>query len=284
MQMTNMPSKAKEQDSYEPLGKLLILALAGWVLYALVASRFADSGASGAQFGDMLGGFNALVTAFAFAALVFTVHLQRKELELQRRELRMTRREFRGQKEALQKQHAVAEIQVFENTLFQLLRLHHDIVGAMREIAYNGTEMKGRDAFESLFGAVREKFFERAPNALSAAEDLATIRLVYKTAYDTRQRTFGHYFRNLYQIVKFVHLARVADKSRYMAFVRAQLSTTELACLFYNCLSSEGHEKFKPLVEQYALFKNLPVNVLMRDYHAQHFAASAFAGSSADAL
>ena len=52
------------------------------------------------QFGDMFGGVNALFTGLAFAGVIYTILLQRKELELQREELRLGRAELRRSAEA----------------------------------------------------------------------------------------------------------------------------------------------------------------------------------------
>lgn len=46
------------------------------------------------QFGDIFGGINALFTGLAFAGVIYTVLLQRRELGLQRDELRLTRDEL----------------------------------------------------------------------------------------------------------------------------------------------------------------------------------------------
>src|SRR5215213_5051365 len=51
----------------------------------------------------------------------------------------------------------------------------------------------------------------------------------------------------------------VKDKHLYTNLVRAQLSSYEIALTFYNCLSEMGREKFKPLVERYALLKTRSV-------------------------
>src|SRR5262245_56556698 len=51
--------------------------------------------------GDQFGAVNALFSGLAFAGLITTLLLQRKELELQREELRMTRAEHREAKEQL---------------------------------------------------------------------------------------------------------------------------------------------------------------------------------------
>jgi hypothetical protein len=86
----------------------------------------------------------------------------------------------------------------------------------------------------------------------------------------------GHYFRNLYNIVKFVDRSDVADKQFYTNFVRAQLSSHELLLLFYNCATSLGDEKFKPLVERYAFLKHMPEALLIDHSHSNWYDPSAY--------
>lgn len=62
--------------------------------------------------------------------------------------------------------------------------------------------------------------------------------------------------------MKFVNRSDVTDKRFYTNLIRAQLSSHELLLLFYNCLSDLGREKFKPLVEEYGLLKNMPQELL----------------------
>ncbi|MBE7439137.1 MAG: hypothetical protein HS115_11820 [Spirochaetales bacterium] len=62
--------------------------LSGWLIY-----NFIDAEQRG-TFGDMFGAINALFSGLAFAVLIFTVSLQRRELELQRYELESTRKEL----------------------------------------------------------------------------------------------------------------------------------------------------------------------------------------------
>jgi putative phage abortive infection protein len=57
---------------------------------------------------------------------------------------------------------------------------------------------------------------------------------------------------------------------------RAQLSSYELALLFYNCLSTLGESKFKPMVEEFAFLENLDKSILLSQDDATFFAASAF--------
>ena len=55
------------------------------------------------QFGDLFGSINSLFSGLAFAALIYTIYLQRKELELQRNELSMQRQEMALQREEMVK-------------------------------------------------------------------------------------------------------------------------------------------------------------------------------------
>lgn len=51
-------------------------------------------------YGDFFGSINAFVSALAFAGLIFTIVLQRRDLQLQRLELQLTREELKRQAEA----------------------------------------------------------------------------------------------------------------------------------------------------------------------------------------
>lgn len=64
--------------------------------------------------GDSFGSLNTLFSGLAFGGIIISIYLQSKELE-------DTRKELRGQKVSLEKQN-------FESTLFQLIKLHNDIV------------------------------------------------------------------------------------------------------------------------------------------------------------
>ena len=62
----------------------------------------------------------------------------------------------------------------------------------------------------------------------------------------------------------------------YTNLIRAQLSSYELALLFYNCLGDIGREKFKSLVEEYALLQNMPDEILLDVSHKELYDERAF--------
>lgn len=65
----------------------------------------------------------------------------------------------------------------------------------------------------------------------------------------------------------------LSKRYEYASIVRATLSQYELVLLFYNCLSSNGKEKFKPLIEKYAIFNNLRVELLATESEQELYAS-----------
>ena len=58
--------------------------------------------------------------------------------------------------------------------------------------------------------------------------------------------------------------------------VRSQLSDYELVMLFYNCISINGKDKFKPLIEEFAVFNNIRPELLVCADHKKLYNDSAY--------
>lgn len=253
---------------------LLIWAVSGY----LVHSSFSVTGRG--TFGDMFGAVNALFSGLAFAVLIFAIFLQRHEIKLQRKDLEfqsrvldLTREEIKGQKHEMEMQNETLRTQSFENTFFQMLGLHNEIVENISHTWLNDVQgvRTGRNCLAHIF---KEFKYYNSKN-LIGANDYA-INKKYLHFYSEYEHLLGHYFRNMYNIVKFVKNNPVKDKKLYTNLLRAQLSAPELALLFYNCLSKNGVEKFKPLIEEFALLKNLPPEILIDLGHKKFFKPYAF--------
>ena len=226
-------------------------------------------------FGDSFGAVNALFSGLAFAGVIYAIILQRKELQLQREELEATRGELKGQKEALRAQASTLQIQQFENTFFQLLRLQNEI----REAMTFKERVHGAEPFTAQQKVLREGIycFEKYYYALKSSyrvapeneSEIEKLDHAYNEFFKRYQSQLGHYFRNLYNIVKIVHKSTMKDKTSYTNILRAQLSTYEHILLFYNCLSRRGVEKFKPFINDYALLNNMDTDLLLNEDH-QH--------------
>lgn len=245
-----------------------------WAASGLLIHKFSDSPGT---FGDTFGAINALFSGFAFAGVIYAILLQRVELKLQRNELQLTRAELAGQKEQLRAQNDTLRQQNFESTFFQLLRLHNDIVSSIDLRGSDGgaVTQSGRDCFRMFYDRFKKRWGKAEPDdqGNSAADRLDRT---YLATYAAIEADVGHYFRSLYNIVKFVDGSSMENKRLYTNLIRAQLSTYELTLLFYNCLSSMGSEKFKPLVERYALLKMVPRKQLISESHLTLYASTAY--------
>ncbi|MCR4348057.1 MAG: putative phage abortive infection protein [Sulfuricaulis sp.] len=245
------------------LGFLMLIVLVVWTLGGILLYGRADRG----TFGDMFGAVNALFAGLAFAGIIYTIFLQRTELELQRRELTETRKELEGQKLQLERQ-------AFENAFFQMLTLHNEIVGSFSYSSVLGVRVfQGKECFSGIKNDFLVAYLKNPTKG-------GPIEERYKTYYLTHaHEVLGHYFRNLYQIVKYINDSTVQNKKFYTNIIRAQLSSAELFLLFFNSLSEFGYEKFHPLILKFELLEHLPQDGDIQSADATRFGSKAFGTS-----
>jgi hypothetical protein len=257
---------------------LAVLVVVVWALSGVLIYYYAGAGRG--IFGDMFGAANALFSGLAFAGVLYAILLQRADLKLQRNEHELSRAEMAAQREQLIAQNETLRLQSFENTFFQLLRLHNDIVNSI-DLVRVGTGVvtaKGRDCFRVFYSHFRKKW-EDDDEEVEAGDALAHLQKIkrsYRRFYPSIEPESGHYFLSLYNMVKFVDGSEVENKKRYTNLIRAQLSSFELLMLFYGCLGEQSGEKFKVLVERYALLKMLRREELLDPSHSGLYHRSAF--------
>ncbi|MUV15285.1 putative phage abortive infection protein [Noviluteimonas gilva] len=230
-------------------------------------------------FGDMFGAANSLLSALAFAALIYTILLQRYELKLQRIELTETRTELKGQREQMEGQSEQMRTDSFENSFFRVLGVFGDIVASIDLIKRESgvVTTSGRDCFGVFYDRLENRYASlRRSGYFEELSDRQIAERAYKHVYTESHGDVGHYFRTLYNLVKLVDRSAVDDKHFYTNLIRAQLSNQETLLLFYNCACGDGRPKFEPLVERYALLKNMPRERLIDQNHIGWFEPSAF--------
>lgn len=233
--------------------------------------------------GDYTGGVVASMWSLAGLFIIYVAFLgqkqqilhQKMELKYNRFEVKATRVELEGQKQQMIEQNKTLRQQRFENTFFQMLNLHHQIVNAID--FPHPVNTKGRDCFKHVY----EKRLIITCRNIKNNEKLNSLGigrtvLEFERIFKENQSDFSHYFRNLYTVTKFIHQSDSEDKQRYIDILRAQLSTHELLLLFYNGLSDYGNRKFKPLIEKYALLKNMPQQSLFELEHIKGYNSTAF--------
>ena len=140
-----------------------------------------------------------------------------------------------------------------------------EIIKVFKEDIERDVTYKGREAFKGIYeDAVfeYERFISITNTGLKYI--LKNNWLDGYTKIPATNR-FDHYFRHLYRIFKYVDTTDlISDEERYeyACIVRSQLSDYELIMLFFNGLSDNGKEKFKPLIEKYAILKNMRPDLL----------------------
>ncbi|MBL7951396.1 MAG: hypothetical protein JNM62_06720 [Flavobacteriales bacterium] len=86
--------EGKGEDKLKPLFVLMAIVLVVWSASWIAIVYVEDEAVIRGQFGDMFGAVNSLFSGLAFAGIIYTILLQRRELGLQRRELESTRKEL----------------------------------------------------------------------------------------------------------------------------------------------------------------------------------------------
>lgn len=253
---------------------LIVIVIVLWIAYWWFVVKSLVGWPIRGQFGDLFGGLNALFSGLAFAGLIYAIYLQRNELKLQRLELKQTRIELKGQKEQLKAQNETFLKQNFDSAFFQLLRFHNDLLSSIDLVLSVKRQIivTGRDCFKNFHKMFGSHYIANADKKTGHER----VNTSYMNFYKNHQSDLGHYFRNLYNIIKFIENSSTEDKQMYANLVRAQLSSYEHALLFYNGLSDLGCEKFKPLIEKYALLKNIPDDVLLDQHHKELYDKKAF--------
>lgn len=237
--------------------------------------------------GDFLGGSVGSIWALAGLFLIYVAFLGQKqqllnqqlELMYSQLEVKYTRLELAGQKEELKIQNNTLRQQKFENTFFQLITLFHSIVDAL-DLRKKGTTTvisTGRDCFEIFYKRFRTYTLteNKQKYNLNNTPIENTIN-AYNKLYDEDKSDMSHYFRTIYHIFKFIDKSEIKNKKQYTSIARAQLSSYEQIILFYNCLHGNGVEKFKPLIEKYAIFKNIDSSLLISQNHLSEYEPNAY--------
>jgi hypothetical protein len=164
--------------------------------------------------------------------------------------------------------------QQFENVFMSLLGFHHEAVRSIVcKFAGDRDTSRGRAFFERIYKVLSDEY-EGAIFRRPASEEAAVE--AYEAVYKQHRQELGHYFRSLYNTVKFIDESSVINRQKYADILRAQLSSYESLMLFYNCLHPKGRSKFYALVSKYHLLESLPIEQLLAKDHVQLYPWDAY--------
>lgn len=203
------------------------------------------------QVGDMFGAVNALFSGLAFAGVIYAILLQKDQLILTKKELNIIKEDFELTKDEFKKQNETFSAQRFDNTFFQLLNLHNQIVN---DLEIDGA--KGRDCFEKVREQIKIIHHYRNPHKdLCEPLNTSSIEDAWEKSRNYSSK-LDHYFKNIYHTYKFIKESELGDEEqqRYAMMVSAQLSAKELYVLFIN---SFLYPKARKLYLHFGVFEQL---------------------------
>jgi len=237
------------------------------------------------ELGEFIGGITTpFLSTSAFILLYLTYKSQKKELSASR--------------QILTRQSTITEKQLFESTFFNTLNLLNNIIQNVTfkekplfaEHTSYLSQYRGRECFKHLFNEYKQTYeshlnqwvtdnlFESASGEnflIPIKEGEKILSTSYKEFFDEYQAELGHYFRTLYNIIRYVKDNNSKNPKYYTNLVRAQLSTFEHLLLFYNCKSDFG-TNFYPLIIEFSLLDNMPLDELLEPQHRQFYPEKAY--------
>lgn len=189
------------------------------------------------QMGDYFGGFlNPLLSFAAFAGVIFSIILQRDDIK---------------------RQEKASNMQRFESISFQMFQIYGNIVSAT---AFKD-DASGRDAFRFMYEVLSRRAgiqYRSNKSVISVAQEC------YQRSYTEHRQSLGHYFRYLYNLIRFIDDHRdIPDKEKLalMKILRSMITDYELLLIYFNAASPQG-ENFKYYIKKYSILNNMDVSLL----------------------
>jgi hypothetical protein len=108
--------------------KLIVFVILLWIASAVCIIFFLDDWSNRGTFGDLFGAVNALFSGLAFAALIYTIILQREEIKQNREEIVLNRKELVKASKLQQKAQIVLSQQVEQTHLSAKMNAMRTIV------------------------------------------------------------------------------------------------------------------------------------------------------------
>lgn len=202
------------------------------------------------DFGDFFGGvLNPILTFLMFIGLIITIIMQKTELS-------MARGEFQRTADALKDQSESSKKQMVENTFFNLLKIHGETAQSLQfndEVLCCAINVDNENSVGRAVCASILSWISRAGETQSSLK-------AYIGFHETENHIVGHYFRGIFQILKFVDDADVSDieKARYIRLLRAQLSTHETGLLLFHGLCPNIDDgQFKDLLIKFKMLEHI---------------------------
>jgi len=301
--MCKKTSQIEDLNEWNWVSTLFVVIALLFVACSLILPSILTTRSSGivfdaesGQIGDTIGGImNPFVGLASVAMMFLAFYMQYKANQLQRKLFNKQIQEEKVQfNTELTEQKKQFERDRFENQFFQMLQTHKENSNAIINRYHEGCELGsgfgGNMEDYHRFVEQRKKGFEylvekinKEYNHKKKAYKEKSKKRIYKedrgrlfgSVYDSVwEDSFGHYFRHLFLMVKFV-VSKSEDfltpekKRDYLRILRASLSISEQIFLYYNWLSGYG-EKWENEKNQflttYRMIHNVNPKAIHKDF------------------
>ncbi|AXX89386.1 hypothetical protein CKA55_12525 [Arcobacter suis] len=213
---------------------------------------------------------------------MFTIKLQSKELKNSTEELAKS-------SEALTEQSKSLQLQNFENTFFNMINLHNEIIKNISlevKEKHPDFDFDGRETYYYSILNKKVALIEDKPyygkNVISKLFEILNIYIkdniktkdifvLYNHFHYEYDDIISHYFRNVYQILKFINKQEILkdinknkeleNQKFYTNILRAQFSSIEFAFLFMNSIYKSDNKLF-PLLVKFEFLE--PLNIILQ--------------------
>ncbi|MEP3144955.1 putative phage abortive infection protein [Qipengyuania citrea] len=195
-----------------------------------------------ALLGDTFGTLSALMAAFAAVGAILALSEQRSAVRRQ-----MFVATFVGMMERLQ-----STVQDTDFFVVRRTAVGGNLFEERLEAAYSG-----QAAFYEFSQELRLSIIDNLLAEMSEDAKAGLLIITYNGFYEKYIDRLGHYFRQIYHIVKYIDENGDDEKERFVKILRSTMTNSQLLLLAYNLIAGEGRVKFRKYAAEYSLLHNL---------------------------
>ena len=151
---------------------------------------------------------------------------------------------------------------------------------------YNSLDRRATSLFETLSSEDQFTILEKTQTddiqrrellPFSKEDHIEDIDSAFSYLFGAHRPHLGHYFRQIYHLLKFVDDSKITEdrKKAYVDIIQSHLENIELVLIACYGLSKHGQE-LKVLIERYGLLESVTPGSLLHGEHARLYKASAF--------
>jgi len=230
----------KKETTYKPFIWLAVIVVCLWGLsWLLIHLYYGPENFDGrGTFGDMFGAINSLFSGLAFAGIIYTIIMQRKELSLQiqaismqTEELGLLKDETAKMASELERQRKTSDLQRLESLVFRLIET----------IQTNLNSVEFRTSSKTYIGLV-------------AVENLIRFKKRGRTIVHS-EASVNKYLRSVVYTIQFINDSQIDEdkKKLYVGILDVNLHDTEI--LFLYTFTDESNQHNLALFKKYGLLE-----------------------------